>query len=380
MRRKILAVTVTCAALVSIGFWGVASAQGFRSGNTATVGPDETVNSTLWISGQNIDVAGEVNGDVFCAGQTVTISGTIRGDLLCAAQTLVISGVVTGDVRSLAQTATISGTVIHNLSLAAQTVSQSSKSDIRGDASIAASGVTLNGSVGRDAAVAGRVITLSGEVGRDVQATTEDLSLGKSAKVNGDLSYTSQKDVQLASGATVGGQTHKSLPKPKPAERSMPSLAGFSFAFALYLLLAGLFTTLLLTLLFPQAFHATTDHGVRSFWKPLLVGFVACLAVPALVIFLIVTIVGIPLALLTIVAWILVQALAGVISAYYLGRQVWRKQRNPVLIMLAGTVILIVLYLIPIVGIIAFMLATLLGTGMILLELNRRRPAPRYDV
>jgi hypothetical protein len=155
-------------------------------------------------------------------------------------------------------------------------------------------------------------------------------------------------------------------------------MAGLSLGFILYVLAAGLFVTLVLVLHFPQAFQAITDHGVRSFGKSLLVGLVAAIAVPALVILLFLTVIGIPLALLVILAWILVQALAGIVFAYFLGRQIWRNQRNPVLMMLAGTIILIILYLIPIVGLIAFIAAMLLGTGMILLELNRRRPAPRY--
>lgn len=379
MQRKILAVIAACAVLVSVGFWGAASAQGFRSGDTATVVSDETVNSTLWISGRTIDVAGEVNGDVFCAGQNVTISGTVRGDLLCAAQTIVISGMVTGDVRSIAQTATVSGTVIHNLSAAAQSYNQGSKSSVRGDLSVAANDISVNGAVGRDAALAGTSVNLGAEVGRNVKANAQNISLSRSANVKGNLDYTSQNDAQIASGAQVAGETNKTLPTDKPDKKAALSLFGFSLGFALYLLVAGLLVTLALVLLFPQAIHAVTDQGIRSFWKPLLVGLAASIALPVLVIILMLTFVGIPLALLVIAAWILVQALAGVMSAYYLGRRVWRGQRNPVLIMLLGTVVLIILYLLPIVGLIVFALAMLFGTGMILLELNRRRPAPKYN-
>lgn len=378
MRHKILAVVAACAALVSVGFWSAASAQGFRSGDTATVASDEVVNSTLWISGRTIDVAGEVNGDVFCAGQSVTISGTVRGDLLCAAQTIVVSGVVTGDVRSLAQTATVSGTIIHNLSMAVQTVSQGSKSTIRGDASLAADNVSLNGSVGRDAAIASTTINLNGGVGRNVKAAATDLRLGSKANVKGDLNYTSQKNAQLASGAQVGGETNKTTPEEQPDKKNATSLFGLGLGLVLYLLLAALATTMVLVLFFPQAIHAISDQGFQSLWKSLLVGLVAYLAVPALVLVLFLTIIGIPLALLIILAWLLIQMFAGVVSAYYLGRQILRQQRNPVLVMLLGTVVLIALYFVPIVGMIAFILAMLLGTGMILLALNRRRPSPKY--
>jgi predicted membrane protein len=98
------------------------------------------------------------------------------------------------------------------------------------------------------------------------------------------------------------------------------------------------------------------------------------------ILLLMLTVVGIPFALLLLAAWILVQALAGVMSAYYLGRKIWRRQRNPVLIMLVGSVLLIILYFIPFVGFIALVAALLLGTGMLLQELKRRRPTPNYRV
>jgi len=157
------------------------------------------------------------------------------------------------------------------------------------------------------------------------------------------------------------------------------SLFGLRLGFGLYVLVAGLIVTLALVLLIPQAIHAVTSQGIRSPWKALLVGLIASIVVPIIILILLFTLVGIPLALLLLVAWILVEALSGVMAAYYLGRLIWRRQRNPVLIMLLGTVLLAILYFIPIISFIAFVLATLIGIGMIVLELMRRRPAPRYN-
>lgn len=376
--KKIISIAViTVFGMISL-FWGVVQGQSFRTGSTTTVAADETVNSSLWVSGRTIDIAGQVNGDVFCAGQNVTVSGTVRGDLLCASQTIVVSGTVTGDVRSLAQTATVSGAVLHNLSAASQSFSQGSKSNIRGDISVAANDILMNGTVGRDAALAAQTITLGGKIGRNVTSTVADLQLSRGARIDGNLHYTSEKNVQLASGASVGGKTTKSLPVEDQKDGGMPSAAGFGFGFFFYALAAGLLISLALVLLLPQAIHAVTSQAVRSPGKTLLVGLLAFILVPASVIILMLTIIGIPLALLLIVAWVLVQALAGVVSAYYLGRMVWRGQRNPILIMLAGSILLIVLYFIPIIGFIAMVAAMLLGTGMILLTLARLRPRPDY--
>jgi cytoskeletal protein CcmA (bactofilin family) len=359
--------------------WGAVHAQNFRSGDSTRVGAGETVDGTLWASGRTIDVAGRVNGDVFCAGQNVTITGTVNGDVLCAAQTIVISGTVTGNVRSMAQTITLTGAVGHNLSTASQNFNQTGKSNVKGDASIGANDATVSGTVGRDAAIGSKTIFVGGQIGRNVQAATDRLELGPGAMVSGDVDYTSNDEIYVDKGAQIKGTTTQHKPQQHPTGMHASSLFGLRLGFGLYVLVAGLIVTLALVLLIPQAIHAVTSQGIRSPWKALLVGLIASIVVPIIILILLFTLVGIPLALLLLVAWILVEALSGVMAAYYLGRLIWRRQRNPVLIMLLGTVLLAILYFIPIISFIAFVLATLIGIGMIVLELMRRRPAPRYN-
>jgi len=360
-------------------FFGVAHAQSFRSGNSTVVGANEVVDSSLWAAGHTIDIGGQVNGDVFCAGQTVTVSGTVHGDVICAAQTITISGTVDGNVRSAAQTITISGTITHNLSAAGQSVSQESKSSVAGDASIAGTDVTLNGKIGRDAVLGGNNVTINGEVSRNVTAASQQVSLGQSGKIDGDLSYTSKNNVDQATGAVVAGKTTKHLPKDQPKHR-IGAVVGLGVAGVLFMITTFLVVSLALVILFPQAIHAISGAAVKSPWKALLVGFLASLAVPALAIMLTVTIIGIPLALLLIGVWILLSSLSGVMFAYYLGRIMWKDQHNAILVMLAGSLLLLVLYFIPIIGAITVLATFFMGTGMLLLEAKRIWPSPKYRV
>lgn len=374
------------ALFVSIGLavgvvWGVAHAQSFRTGNSTTVAEEETIDSSLWTAGRTVDIAGTVNGDIFCAGQNVTISGTVRGDVLCAAQTITISGTVNGDVRAAAQNLSITGRVDRSATVAAQSFTQSGRSRINGDISIAADHASLSGQVARDAALSAQNVDINGSIGRNVQAVVPDLSLGSRSVIGGNLHYTSAEDLKMAGGATVEGKTTKTTPKAGDGQKTWDNGFGwFGAGTLLYFFVAGLVVALVLALFFPQAFHAVSGQAIASPGKTALVGLVAVIVVPALILLLMVTVIGIPLALLLLVAWVLIQALAGLAFAYYLGRLVWRRQHNPIVIVLIGSVILLILYLIPIVGFIAFLAAMFFGTGMILRELNSRRPAPRYKL
>ncbi len=378
MRRKILGVVLLLIVFMT-GFWGVADAQSFRSGNTTGVSSGETVNSTLWVSGRTINIAGEVNGDVFCAGQTVTISGTIEGDVICAAQSVTISGEVNGSLRIAAQTLNVSGTTGRSISAVAQTFTQGNRSVIGRDVSLAANDVVLDGSVGRDIAISANVININGNIGRNTQAVVSSLNLGSSAEIAGDLNYTSEQDVNLENGAVVNGKTSKSLPKNNSGQGAR-GILGSTVGFALYAIAASLIITLILIILFPQGINAIAKEGFRSLWKSLLVGLVAAVVVPALAILAMLTVVGLPFALLLLLTWAVVHAFAGVVSAYYLGRVVWRKQRNPIVSMVIGTILLIILLVIPFVGIIVWIAAMLLGIGMILLAIKHARPKSRFNL
>ena len=357
---------------------GVAGAQSFRSGDNVTVAEGQRIDGTLWASGKNIDIAGTVNGDVFCAGQNVTISGTVRGDVICVAQTIRIAGSVNGDVRLAAQTVTISGDVNNNSSIAAQTFLLEGAGSVVGDASVAANDANLIGRVGRDASIAAQTVAISSSIGRELKATTEHLSLNSDARVGGDLSYTSANKANVANGATIGGITNRYEPKETANHRGR--LFGFSALTALYTIISLLIVALALVLLVPQLFRVVSGVAITSPLKTLLVGVVAVFVFPIVFVALLLTVLGIPLALLLLLGWLLILALSGLFFSYYLGRLLLKNQPNPIIIMLVGSLIVLVLHVVPILGFVIGAVAIWMGSGMLLLSLKRQFVRPQYGL
>jgi cytoskeletal protein CcmA (bactofilin family) len=357
---------------------GVAGAQSFQSGDNLTIAKGQRVDSTLWVSGRNVDIAGTVAGDVFCAGQNVTISGTVDGDVICAAQTIRIAGSVKGNVRLAGQTVTISGDVSHNSSIAAQTFSLEASGRVAGDAGVAANDVNLNGAIGRDVAVTARTVSLGGNVGREVKATTEHLQLNANARVGGNLSYTSANKANLTAGATIAGTTNHYQPAKTANHRNR--LFGFSWVGAVYTIIALLIVALAGVLLLPQLFQEVSGVAMAAPFKTLLVGVVALFAFPVVFIAILLTVFGIPLALLLLLGWLLILAFSGLFFSYYIGRLLLKQQPNPIIIMLVGALVVLVLHVIPIVGLIVGAVALWMGTGMALLSLKRQFVRPHYLV
>ncbi|MBF4571930.1 polymer-forming cytoskeletal protein [Herbiconiux sp. VKM Ac-1786] len=272
--RRILGTTFALG-IVAFSLAGRASAAGAASAADAlsSVGNAE---GPQFYTGAVVNVTDTVDGDVYAAGQSVTISGDVTGDVIAAAQTITITGTVDGSVRLAAQNVTISGDVTRSGTVFAADIA-----------------VTPTGSFGDDVVGSAATAAISGDIGRDLLLSVDRLAI--SGAVGGDVSYTSDNEALIDDGAVTG-----SVERIEPAQAPEPSpgaVIGGWFLGLLYALVALSLITLLAGLLIPRWLHQVTDHLLPSPWKALLVGFIASITVPAALVFLLVTIVGAPLAL-----------------------------------------------------------------------------------
>lgn len=366
MRRLKYILIGLAVGLPLFGMAAVAHSQGFRSGDNVTVAQGETLDQTLFASGRTLDVAGTVNGDIFCAGQNVTISGTVNGDVMCAGQSLSVTGTVHGDVRLAGQNINLNGQVSGNASVAGQSFTLDSRAKVAGDLSIAGQDVTLNGPVGRDITAGSGTLTINSTVGRNVTAQVVTLRLGSHAKVGGNISYTSDKGLTKDAGAVVSGSVTRNAPKTQHHVRP-GSIVAFSFWMAVYLFAALLLIAMVLVLLLPRAFHVAVELARTSLLRTFLVGFVGSILVPVVLVGLMFTVIGIPLALFGWLVWLVLVLLSGPFAAYLLGRLILHTStNNAVWTMLLGASLLLLLYFIPLLGVLTSLLAMWFGLGIIL--------------
>ncbi len=360
-------------------FGGVASAHEVRSGNNSTVSKTEVIDNTLFIAGNTVTIDGEVNGDVFCAGQNITISGSIHGDVICGGQTIRINGHVDGDVRLAGQTISIGSAIDGNATVVGQSFVLESTGAIGGDMSLGSESATLNGPIKRDLGVGGTTVTLSSEVGRNIKGGVDKLSLTSTAVVKGDIQYESRNDIDKAAEAQVQGKTTRTMPKETGSSKK-GAVFGFTIMWFLYWLLAMMAIALSLALLFPGLLRNIANGATPRPWKALLIGFLASLAVPVILILLALTVIGIPLALVLGLMWLVITLVSGPTAGYYLGHTLLPNAKNTLYIMFVGAGILTFLYFIPFIGFIALLLSFWIGSGMILLELMRRTPRPVHVI
>jgi hypothetical protein len=237
--------------------------------------------------------------------------------------------------------------------------------------------VVVDGPVRIAGRVTGDVVSVSGPVrvtGRvdgDLIAVSDRASLGPSARVGGDLRDGDERPV-LAEGASVGGDISNEDWSDAANGWGWVSAFAWWLAVSVSTLIAGA----LLVWLAPGALYAAEravrEHlGASIGW-----GVVIAIGVPLVAILALVTLVGIPFGVAVLLAAIPVLLVAYVTSAWIVGRRVLRKRStSPWAALLAGWGILRVLALIPVLGGLVGLAATVVGLGALTVALwQARRP------
>lgn len=377
--RKVM-ILISLLVLMLLGTASIASAFETResSAGLASVGKNETVDDDLLLTGKSAIIDGIVNGDVLAVGDTVTINGTINGNLLAFATHVELNGVVNGAVITAGNSVTVSGSVQRSLVAAGSRVALSETAKIGGSLIAGADRLAHRGVIARGVAAAGSNLLIDGTVGREIKAGGGDLVFTANAHVGGTVDLWSDHQAVVATGAKTGAITHhaynsdwSSFTKPWYLQPGwiILKLGGF------------LALGLVLLALFPRLRSRFPETMASNLWQAPLAGFLALVATPIAAVILMITVIGLPIGLITLVAYPVLIYVSQVLVAWAVGRFLADRvpgletQAWPVLF-LAGAVLTTLLVEVPYLG--GIMTAAMLfyGLGTIwLLITNRGRAA-----
>lgn len=361
MRWKILCGVAALAVMLAVPA-AVAHAFDVRSGNNIIVESGETIDGNLYAAGSQVVVDGTVEGDVFCAGSTVAINGTVNGDIFCAGSSLTVNGTVNGDVRAAASELSINGPITGGMTAFGSAININSAGSL--GSNILAFGATLraDGPVGGDIQFFGASLLLNSGVDGDVifygtkQNTSGNepaVTLRPKAAIGGNLSYYQGVEHSVSEGASIAGETivmeHKAG-GPKDAGKWLGM-------FSLWLLLWGLFGGLVMALaivgFFPKQTRATLDVMLTRPGGSIGWGLVTVIVAPVIIILLMVTVIGIPLGILSAVLLVVMTMLAKVLSGIGVGALAahWFKWKMSLYWQsVIGIILAVVIFSIPFIG------------------------------
>lgn len=318
-------------------------------------------------------VSAPVKGDLVAAGGELRIGAAVAGDIMAAGGTLRIDAAASQDVYAAGGQVEIGGSISRNARIAGGSVSVGPQARILGNASLAGGRVEMLGSIGGYLQSAGGRVFIDGRIDGDVEAAAGELELGPQARIGGKLRYRSGAPLTQDPAAQVkGGVERLEMPVRHAAERSRAPVAFGLCTLGLMLLAAVLVAAL------PGPFGRVAETARARFGWSLLAGFVALVVIPVAALVLLITVIGIPLAGLTVLLYLALLLVGYVCAGIALGDMAlkrWLAARAAhrgwrALAAALGVLAIALLVLIPWLGGLVAFLALIAGMGALLMQLK----------
>ena len=228
---------------------------------------------------------------------------------------------------------------------------------------------TIEGTATESVVVFNGDVEISGTVGDDVVAFNGHVIVRSGAEVDGDIA--SRQPAQIEDGATVRGQVKGITRRFDLEGLGWVGRYVWWFGYTISTLVLGL----VLLLFAPGLDASLTDVFRRRMGGSFGFGAAIFFLLPIAAVLLLVVVVTIPLGLFLLLALALLYTLGYVAGAHVLGRQLVRPPSSRFLAFLIGWMILRGIGLIPVLGGLAWVLASIAGLGAIVLAARGSRPA-----
>jgi hypothetical protein len=294
----------------------------------------------------------------------------VKGDLRAAGERVNLSGSVDGEASLAAQDVDVAGRVGRELHAAGEHVRLGSSVQVGEDARLAGEDVQARGVINGELAVAGETVLIDAIVSGDVDVRARRFSVGPNARIAGKLDWRAAEQPVIDPAAQITGGVSGSIREWRehgwesdvsPEQwRDFGSAVETGFKMGLWILAA--FIGLVIALAFP-AFFDRAVSGLRARPGPAF-GWGVLLFVlwPVLILVLMMTVIGIPLAFVAMAAPVAGFALAaGAFGALAVRAQTSGGRLGA---MALGLLAVGVLTLIPWFGWVIGFVVTLLGLGL----------------
>lgn len=315
-----------------------------------------------FLSGEIIEPTDVSTEDVYAAGSRITLSHAIESDAFAAGETINVSGAIKGDLAAAGSDVTVSGSIADDLFVAGNTVTI--RAPHLDDLFAAGSRVTLDSAttVNGDVFVAGESIELAGIIKGSVRATGNQVTIAEGTTIAGDLLTYGKHEPTIGQNVTVtGNRRHTTTTDHEPRNNALLSWVRGVITWAIVaLLLLYLLPTFTGTTLTTLRTRTLVSLGWGTLWL--------AAVIPA-TIFLLITIIGIPVAVALVLTTIVAVLVAMGISTLATGNWILQRvssstgQRLNWQHAIIGAVILQTLKLIPIVGGLLCVLLVLVSCG-----------------
>lgn len=327
--------------------------------------------------GEEVKVSVKSKDDVFAAGGKVTANSTEGDHLVLAGGELTLTGVNVHDIYMAGgKVEARDGTIEDDIVAAGGDIMLSADFNIGGSAVVTGGDVKIDSPIGGDLRVAAGDMYINSEIKGDVQLMGDEVTLGPKARIGGDLKHRA-KELEISPDAIITGSKielapheHEDFEKWGRRGAAMAALSGMAFLVGIAILVIAIAGGL-------PALMNSSARMIREIpLQTLGIGFIIAIAGPALLFFLLSSIIGIPLGLLMGLIFLAVAPIAIAATTYFVGmegrRRLAKKEdlsprfSERLLWSFGAFVTLIILGSIPFLGTVLWILVFVFGVGAVM--------------
>lgn len=333
---------------------------------------DEGTN--VYVAGADVKIDTPVDGDLYAAAGRVHVTGSVRGDAVLAAGSIDVSGSVSEDLRAAGGVVSLGGRVGGEALIAGGSIAFGPDAVVLGRTWLAGGDIAVAGTLEGGLRVYGKNILILGEMRGPVELQGEQIEIAASARIQGDVAYSSRNEIKLDPRAHVTGtvtRTPGAFEFPRP-RLDIPGLPVIRPLLLLGLLAAGA----LMLSLFPRfTTHALHTLGASPF-KSMGLGTAIFFSLPPVILLLIITIIGIPIAFMLAAVYGAALLAGYLVTAFFIGDRLLHAagRRDEVTFgwriasLLVALLLLWLAYAVPFVGTLIVLVALFAGLGAMVLQ------------
>ena len=396
-------ITVVTAAMFCFfpALTGEIAASVIEKGDDIQFSPLHHIDDDVYTFSKNpISMDGFIDGDFSSISSDVTINGEISGNGNLFAIHSFHNGLIKGSLRSFSISFTINGRVERSVMAVCTKFNLSGLGEIGRDVHIMGVDIDIYGTVGGDLKIKGKEVRLMGNIEGDVFIEAERLIISAPAVIRGNLTYVSATEAKIDSfGVTIAGVTewiNENGAADLEAEELRNTAVIFSeilaaFLFGLILLIPGRNYARVAYTQLKENFAVSLATGfitaflfcLAAFFTLLtsflfLVGFALASgdtpAAGAMV--LIFSTIIFPVSAFSAVSGGILLYVGKILMALFIGMFLVRKlKKNPALLsktqLMLGLIVLAIIFTIPYLGILLYLLGSMTGAGAIILAIRK---------
>jgi hypothetical protein len=352
-----------------------------KAANYLKVNEGELIKGDFIVAGSEVNNMGTVTGDLIAGTEDFYNNGQVGGDIIVGTNHANIEGEVDGDVRIGAQTLDIGGIIHKNVTAFSNRLIVDGI--VEGSLTAFGNSVIITGEVGGDYRGAMASTSINGIIKGNVDLRTRQIDFGPSAVIEGNLIYRSPHKIIIPEGAVNGNvKWIESKDTEIEKEKWQSQFNGFG---SIWKILSGVGYLLIGIVLYLLARRFFINSGRQIKTKPGLsigIGFLILIVTPIAALLFMITIIGIPLSLITLIVYGLAIYLTRLPVAQFISQLISRKDEGSLFTFVIGLILLTVAVKIPYAGFVFSFIITLFGLGGYLLaarSYTEKKPETKQD-